>query len=76
MHPLVRLDPMAEFTAKKVSKVKGVDADASYSVDGIDGGTFIIAFSKKELKQRKNSNYRRDALRSFWRAGGHWIELA
>ena len=42
----------------------------------IDGGTFIIAFSKKELKQRKNSNYRRDALRSFWRASGHWIELA
>ena len=42
---------MAAFTAKKVSKVKGFDADASYSVEGADGGSFAIASSKKELKQ-------------------------
>ena len=47
---------MAEFTAKKVSKVKGVDADASYSVEGADGGSFAIASSKKELKQLMTSD--------------------
>ena len=46
---------MAEFSAKKVSKVKGFDADASYSVEGADGGSFAIASSKKELKQLMKS---------------------
>ena len=36
----------------------------------IDGGTFIIAFSKKELKQRKNSNYRREAPYSISAVAG------
>ena len=30
--------------------------DASYSVEGADGGSFAIAFSKKELKQLMTSN--------------------
>ena len=47
---------MAEFTPKKVSKVKGVDADASYSVEGADGGSFAIASNKKELKQLMTSD--------------------
>ena len=47
---------MAEFTAKKVSKVKAVDADASYSVEGADGGSFAIASSKKELKALMKSD--------------------
>ena len=47
---------MAAFTPKKVSKVKGVDADASYSVEGADGGSFAIASSKKELKQLMTSD--------------------
>ena len=41
---------MPKFNAKKVSKVKAVDPDASYSVEGTDGGSFAIASSKKELK--------------------------
>ena len=50
---------MAEFTAQKVTKVaKGiaVEPDASFSVEGIDGGTFTIASSKKELKQLMKSD--------------------
>ena len=47
---------MAAFTPKKVSKVKGVDADASYSVEGTDGGSFAIASSKKELKALMKSD--------------------
>ena len=47
---------MAEFSAKKVSKVKGVDADASYSVEGVDAGSFAIASNKKELKQLMTSD--------------------
>ena len=43
-------------TPKKVSKVKGVDADASYSVEGVDAGSFAIASSKKELKQLMTSD--------------------
>ena len=53
------LAPMAEFNAQKVTKVaKGiaVEPDASFSVEGIDGGTFAIASSKKELKQLKKSD--------------------
>ena len=47
---------MAEFSAKKVSKVKGFDADASYSVEGVDAGSFAIASNKKELKQLMTSD--------------------
>ena len=47
---------MAAFTPKKVSKVKGFDADASYSVEGVDAGSFAIASSKKELKQLMTSD--------------------
>ena len=51
--------PMAEFNAQKVSKVSksaAVDPDASFSVEGTDGGTFAIASSKKELKQLMKSD--------------------
>ena len=47
---------MAAFTPKKVSKVKEFDADASYSVEGTDGGSFAIASNKKELKQLMTSD--------------------
>ena len=47
---------MAAFTPKKVSKVKGVDADASFSIDGMDNGSFAIASSKKELKALMKSD--------------------
>jgi len=47
---------MAEFNAQKVSKVKAVDPDASFTVEGTDGGTFAIASSKKELKQLMKSD--------------------
>ena len=47
---------MAEFNAQKVSKVKAVDPDANYSVEGADGGSFAIAASKKELKQLMKSD--------------------
>ena len=47
---------MLEFNAKKPSKVKAVDSDASYSVKGADGGSFAIASSKKELKALMKSD--------------------
>jgi hypothetical protein len=47
---------MAEFNAQKVTKVKAVDADASYSVEGTDGGSFAIASNKKELKALMKSD--------------------
>ena len=47
---------MAEFNVKKVSKIKAVDADASYSVEGTDSGSFAIASNKKELKQLMTSD--------------------
>ena len=47
---------MVEFNAQKVSKVKAVDPDASFSVEGTDGGTFAIASSKKELKRLMKSD--------------------
>ena len=47
---------MAEFTPKKVSKVKGVDPDSSFSIDGLDNGSFAIASSKKELKALMKSD--------------------
>jgi hypothetical protein len=36
-------------TAKKVSKVKAFDADSSFSIEGLETGTFAIATSKQEL---------------------------
>ena len=50
------LHPMPDFNAKKVSKVKAVDPDASYSVEGTEGGSFAIASSKKELKALMKSD--------------------
>ena len=47
---------MPKFNAKKVSKVKDFDPYASYSVKNINGGTFAIAHSKKELKQLMKSD--------------------
>ena len=47
---------MLEFNAKKPSKVKAVDPDVSYSVEGTDGGSFAIASSKKELKALMKSD--------------------
>ena len=50
---------MAEFNAQKVTKVargEATDPDASFSVEGTDGGTFAIASSKKELKQLMKSD--------------------
>ena len=47
---------MAAFTPKKVSKVKGFDADSSFSIDGMANGSFAIASSKKELKQLMTSD--------------------
>ena len=47
---------MLEFNAKKPSKVKAVAPDASYSVEGTDGGSFAIASSKKELKALMKSD--------------------
>ena len=47
---------MAAFTPKKVSKVKAFDADDSYSVEGVDDGSFAIASNKKELKQLMTSD--------------------
>ena len=42
------VNTMAEFNAKKISKVKAVDPAASYSVKGTDGGFFVVASSKKD----------------------------
>ena len=47
---------MAEFNAKKPSKVTAIDPDASYSVEGTNGGTFAIASTKKELKALMKSD--------------------
>ena len=41
---------------KKVSKVKGFDADSSWDIEGMDNGSFAIASSKKELKQLMTSD--------------------
>ena len=42
-------------TPKKVSKVKAFDADSSFSIEGMDNGSFAIASNKKELKQLMKS---------------------
>ena len=50
---------MTEFNAQKVTKVSksaAADPDASFTVEGTDGGTFAIASSKKELKQLMKSD--------------------
>ena len=49
-------------TPKKVSKVKAFDADSSFSVEGMDNGSFAIASSKKELKQLMKSDAGRDRI--------------
>ena len=54
---------MLAFNAKKPSKVKAVDPDASYSVEGTDGGSFAIASTKKELKQLMRSVRRSSTTR-------------
>ena len=43
-------EELLEFNAQKPSKVKAVDPEASYSVEGTDGGSFAIASNRKELK--------------------------
>ena len=43
-------------TAKKVSKVEAFDADYSFSIEGMDTGTFAIATSKQKLKQLMTSD--------------------
>ena len=47
---------MAEFNARKPSKVKAIGPDTSYSVEGTEGGSFAIASSKKELKALMKSD--------------------
>ena len=44
-------EEVLEFSAKKPSKLKTLDADALIHVEGTEGGRFAIASSKKELKQ-------------------------
>ena len=40
----------------QVSTIKGFNPDDTFSLEGIDAGTFAIASSKKELKQLKKSD--------------------
>ncbi len=40
----------------QVSTIKGVNPDDTFTLEGIDDGTFAIASSKKELKQLKKSD--------------------
>ena len=50
---------MAEFNSQKVTKISkgaGVDPDASFIVEGTDGGTFAIASTKNELKRLMKSD--------------------
>ena len=49
-------EAVLEFSAKKPSKVKSFDSDALIHVDGTDVGSFVIASSKKELKQLMKSD--------------------
>ena len=48
-------EEVLEFSAKKPSKLKSLDADALIHVDGIEAGAFAVASSKKELKQLMKS---------------------
>ena len=49
-------EEVLEFSAKKPSKLKSLDADALIHVDGIEAGAFAVASSKKELKQLMKSD--------------------
>ena len=49
-------EEVLEFSAKKPSKLKTVDADALIHVDGVEAGSFAVASSKKELKQLMKSD--------------------
>ena len=49
-------EEMLEFSAKKPSKLKSLDADALIHVDGVEAGSFAVASSKKELKQLMKSD--------------------
>ena len=49
-------DSMAEFTPKKVRKVKAFDADSSFSIEGMDNGSLAIASNRKQLKQLMKSD--------------------
>ena len=44
-----------KFTARKPSKVRQHQSDASYSIEGMTGGHFAVASSRKHLKQLMNS---------------------
>ena len=43
-------------TPRKVSKIKTFDSDATWSVEGIENGTFAIASNKKKLRALKKSD--------------------
>ena len=45
-----------ELSARKPTKVRKHRSDASYSVEGMTGGHFAVASSKKHLKQLMNSD--------------------
>ena len=49
-------EEVLEFSAKKPSKLKSLDADALIHVDGVEDGSFAIASSKKELKALMKSD--------------------
>ena len=49
-------EEVLEFSAKKPSKLKSLDADALIHVDGIEDGSFAVASSKKELKALMKSD--------------------
>ena len=49
-------EEVLEFSAKKPSKLKSLDADALIHVDGIEDGSFAVASSKKQLKQLMQSD--------------------
>lgn len=47
---------LAAFTPKRIRKVRNFDSDAIFRIKGVEGGTFAIASSKKELKQLQKSD--------------------
>ena len=49
-------DAELSITAKKASKVKRVVSGTSFSVEGLDKGSFVIASNLKELKSRMKSD--------------------
>ena len=42
--------------AHKVTKFDAINPDDTFSIDGVEDGTFAIASSKKELKQLMKSD--------------------